>query len=284
MPAVRTASLTEHPSYISPGGVAEIRLLLQFPAGEITHAKVPAEPVSLTSRVQPSSEWFYVLGGSGQLWDGYHDTRVDLKAGRCVGIAPGTPFQYRAVETLEMLVMVMPQWRPEYHAIVGGGPWSPTEPAAVNATEFHIQHPAGIDVYDLRIQHPAGIDVYDLKSQPDYAAPDQSNIWLLGSEPAGGIAICTLAPGRASVPVRHRTVEELWYVIDGRGEIARRHGDRDAFIDELESGVCLDVGTGITFQFRALGDHDLTLLLLTMPAWPGADEAIAEPDRAAWPS
>jgi len=271
MPAVRIAALTAHPSYISPGGVAEIRLLLQFPAGEITHAKVAAESVSLTSVVQPSSEWFYVLGGSGQLWDGYHDTRIDLKAGRCVRIASGTPFQYRAAETLEMLVMVMPQWRPEYHAIVGGGPWSPTQPTAVNATEFHIQHPAGIDVYDL-------------KSQPDYAAPDQSNIWLLGSEPAGGVVICTLAPGRASVPVRHRTVEELWYVIDGRGEIARRHGDRDPFIDELESGVCIDVGTGITFQFRALGDHDLTLLLLTMPAWPGSDEAIAEPARAAWPS
>jgi mannose-6-phosphate isomerase-like protein (cupin superfamily) len=268
MPAVRTASLTEQPSYISPGGVAEIRLLLQFPAGEITHAKVPAERVSTTSRVQPSSEWFYVLGGSGQLWDGQHDTIIDLKIGRCVRIAPGTPFQYRSNEILEMLVIAMPQWRREYHTVVGGGPWPPTERDVAT---------------DLDTQHVAGIDVYDLKSQPDYTAPDGSNIWLLGNEPAGGAALCTLASGRASAPVRHRTVEELWYVVDGYGEIARRHGDRDPFIDQLKPGVCVDVGTGITFQFRALGDYDLTLLLLTMPAWPGSDEAVSDPERAVWP-
>jgi mannose-6-phosphate isomerase-like protein (cupin superfamily) len=269
MPAVRTASLTEQPSYISPAGVAEIRLLLQFPAGEITHAKVPAGCVSTTSLVQPSSEWFYILSGNGQLWDGQHDTIIELKAGRCVRIAPGTPFQYRSNEILEMLVIVMPQWRPEYHAVVGGGPWPPTESDVVTAIE-------------LETQHLAGIDVYDLKSQPDYAAPDGSNIWLLGDEPAGGVALCTLASGRASAPVRHRTVEELWYVVDGHGEIARRHGDRDPFIDELEPGVCIDVGSGITFQFRALGYHGLTMLLLTMPAWPGSDEAVPDPERAVW--
>lgn len=91
-----------------------------------------------------------------------------------------------------------------------------------------------------------------------------------------------LASGRASAPVRHRTVQELRYVVDGHGEIARRHGDRDPFIDELKPGACVDVGTGITFQFRALGDHNLTLLLLTMPAWPGSDEAVGDPERAVW--
>jgi mannose-6-phosphate isomerase-like protein (cupin superfamily) len=48
--------------------------------------------------------------------------------------------------------------------------------------------------------------------------------------------------------------------------------------------VCIDVGTGITFQFRALGDHDLTVLLLTMPAWPGDREAVPDPERTVWTS
>ena len=70
---------------------------------------------------------------------------------------------------------------------------------------------------------------------------------------------------------------------DGQGQLSRRDGNRDPFVDELRPGVCIDIGIGITFQFRARGDRPLTMLLLTMPSWPGADEALPTPSSATWP-
>lgn len=55
--------------------------------------------------------------------------------------------------------------------------------------------------------------VVSLKPDRDYLAPDGSEIRLLVSGEHGGFAHCVLPAGRMSAPVRHRTVEELWYVL-----------------------------------------------------------------------
>src|SRR5688500_14433202 len=90
MPALRTAVMPRSASYVSPGGVAEIRLLLQFPAGELTHVRVPPNATSRPAWVGPSSEWFYITAGRGHLWDGVARQEVDLHPGRCVHIPTGT--------------------------------------------------------------------------------------------------------------------------------------------------------------------------------------------------
>ena len=77
-----------------------------------------------------------------------------------------------------------------------------------------------------------------------------------------------------SIAVRHRTVEELWFFLAGRGEMWRRGPDGEERIDEVEAGVCLDIPLGVTFQLRCLGDEPLRALGVTMPPWPGMDEAI----------
>ena len=44
---------------------------------------------------------------------------------------------------------------------------------------------------------------------------------------------------------------------------------------DLASGVSFDIPLGTQFQFRNTGDEPLSVLIATMPPWPGNDEAIA---------
>lgn len=279
MAAIRHRRLPVEPSYISAGGAAEIRMLLQFPAGELTHARVSAGMVSLPGRVHPSSEWFYVAGGRGQLWlggpGGSTGDVLELPPGRSVRIPPGTPFQYRASAELglDLLLAVMPQWRAEYHGVLAEGAWAPTGGPATDLDQRG----------DLPAAAETGVFVYDQTRAARYPAPDTSQVTLLGSEPAGSLALCELAPANVSVPVRHRSVEELWYVLSGRGIISRRQGPTEPFLDELQAGDCVDIGTGLTFQFRCTSQDPLRMVLLTLPCWPGADEAILAPELATWP-
>ena len=71
-------------------------------------------------------------------------------------------------------------------------------------------------------------------------------------------------------PVRHRTVEEIWYVLSGDGEVWV-----DNAIKRMDAGSTVIIPTGAAFQFRALGDEPLRFLCFTSPPWPGDDEAIA---------
>ena len=104
-------------------------------------------------------------------------------------------------------------------------------------------------------------------------APDGSDVRVLLGLAGGGMAEFEIAAGQVSAAVTHRTVEEIWYVLSGRGEMWRRQGPREEVI-ALETGVCLTIPLGVHFQFRALGDGALRVLGVTMPPWPGADEAI----------
>jgi mannose-6-phosphate isomerase-like protein (cupin superfamily) len=120
-----------------------------------------------------------------------------------------------------------------------------------------------------------------LEGAHDYLAPDGSEIRLLVDVGGGGLAHCTLPPGGVSVAVRHQTVEELWYVLSGRGEMWRSQGG-DEQVTELQAGVSLGIPCGTHFQFRASGPEPLRLLIATIPRWPGADEAV--PVTPHWPA
>ncbi len=113
-----------------------------------------------------------------------------------------------------------------------------------------------------------------LPAQPQATAPDGTDVRLLGALPAGSFAHFTLGIGGISIAVAHRTVEEIWYVVAGRGEIWRRQDGREE-ITAVESGVALTIPLGTSFQFRALGAEPLAFVAVTMPPWPGAEEAYA---------
>ena len=106
----------------------------------------------------------------------------------------------------------------------------------------------------------------------DVVAPDGSDVRVLLGLAGGGMAHFTLAPGQTSAAVAHRTVEEIWFVVRGRGEMWRRADGQEEVV-ALEPGVCLTIPLGTRFQVRTIGVEPLAALAVTMPPWPGADEA-----------
>jgi len=118
-----------------------------------------------------------------------------------------------------------------------------------------------------------------LPDSPDVLAPDGSEVRILVSGAGGSMAHFRLAPGAVAKPVRHRTVDELWYVTAGRGEIWRAQDGREE-ITALVPGLALSIPLGTAFQFRAAADATLEIVGVTMPPWPGGDEAI--PAQGRW--
>jgi mannose-6-phosphate isomerase-like protein (cupin superfamily) len=101
-------------------------------------------------------------------------------------------------------------------------------------------------------------------------APDGSDAHVLLALKGGSMARFELAAGKTSKAVVHRTVEEIWYVVSGRGEMWRSQDGVDEVV-ALEPGVCLTIPLGTCFQFRAL--EKLAAVAVTMPPWPGDGEA-----------
>jgi mannose-6-phosphate isomerase-like protein (cupin superfamily) len=107
---------------------------------------------------------------------------------------------------------------------------------------------------------------------PDAVAPDGSDVRILLRLEGGSMAHFELPPGQTSVAVAHRTIEEIWYFVKGRGEMWRKLGDQELVVP-VDPGVCLTIPVGTHFQFRSLGYEPLAAIGITMPPWPGAGEA-----------
>ena len=63
-------------------------------------------------------------------------------------------------------------------------------------------------------------------------------------------------------------------MLEGQGQVWRREGENEETLD-LAPGVSFDIPLGTRFQFRNTGPGPLSVLIATMPPWPGDDEAIA---------
>jgi mannose-6-phosphate isomerase-like protein (cupin superfamily) len=116
---------------------------------------------------------------------------------------------------------------------------------------------------------------------PTVTAPDGAQVQVLLQLQGGSLATFTLPPGQVSAAVMHRTVEELWYVVEGRGRMWRRDAVHEEIV-ALEPGLSLSVPLGTAFQFRNDGDLPLVAVAVTMPPWPGEGEALVVPGP--WPS
>lgn len=110
-------------------------------------------------------------------------------------------------------------------------------------------------------------------------APDGSEVRILSGVSRGGMALFTLPAGAVARAVMHRTVEELWYFTAGRGRMWRRLGDQEDVID-VAAGVSINIPLGARFQFRCDGAEPLVAVGVTMPPWPGNDEA--QPVEGPW--
>jgi mannose-6-phosphate isomerase-like protein (cupin superfamily) len=107
----------------------------------------------------------------------------------------------------------------------------------------------------------------------DVLAPDGSEVRILLALAGGSMAHFSLPAGKVSRAVRHVTVGEIWYVLGGRGEFWREKDGREDIVP-VAAGICLTVPLGTAFQFRAASDTPLTAVAITMPPWPGPDEAV----------
>ena len=111
-----------------------------------------------------------------------------------------------------------------------------------------------------------------LPAEPDAVAPDGSDVRVLLSLASGSMAHFELPAGCTSKAVAHRTVEEIWFFLGGRGEMWRAQGEREG-VSPVEAGVCLTIPRGVRFQFRSFGPKPLAAVAITMPPWPGEGEA-----------
>ena len=133
---------------------------------------------------------------------------------------------------------------------------------------------AGVEQSRPDVPTPLPFATKPLGAQPDATAPDGTAVRLLLGLGRGSLAHFTLPAGAVSHAVTHRTVEELWYVVEGRGSLWRRSGTDEGF-ETLAPGIAVSIPLGTAFQFRAEDDRPLAFVAVTMPPWPGMDEAVA---------
>src|ERR1700730_17273406 len=113
---------------------------------------------------------------------------------------------------------------------------------------------------------------------PDAVAPDGSEIYfLVGDARRASLVEVRLPAGHTSRPVRHRTVEEIWYFLSGEGRVWRQAPDAPppapATVEPVVPGTVLTIPTGWAFQFQAAAGGELRFLCYTSPPWPGDEEA-----------
>ena len=120
-----------------------------------------------------------------------------------------------------------------------------------------------------------------LPNEPDTIAPDGSDVRVLLSTARARMAHFELAAGGVSVPAHHRTVDELWYFVGGRGTMWLRdeHGTEAIAV---APGVCVRIPCGTHFQFASDGPEPLQIVGVTMPPWPGDGEAVASLGSGGW--
>ena len=119
-----------------------------------------------------------------------------------------------------------------------------------------------------------------LAEKPDAVAPDGTAVRLLNALDGGSFAHFELPAGATSHAVAHKTVEEIWYFLAGRGEVWRKQG-ADELVVAVEPGDSLTIPLGTHFQFRATSESPLAFVAVTMPPWPGEPEAYRVEDP--WP-
>lgn len=111
-----------------------------------------------------------------------------------------------------------------------------------------------------------------LPDTPDAASPAGAEIRFIMDGPLANMIHSSVPPGQINRATVHASVSEFWHILEGEGEIWRRDAS-DERITALSSGVSIDIPVGTAFQYRNTGPTPLKFICITMPPWPGDDEA-----------
>jgi mannose-6-phosphate isomerase-like protein (cupin superfamily) len=114
-----------------------------------------------------------------------------------------------------------------------------------------------------------------MKDREFHVPPEDHEIRVPLLKRGGVLGQCTLPPAKTSCAVMHQEVQEVWYFIQGKGQVWRKLGDNEESVVDVEAGTVLTIPTKAHFQFRNTSDDEpLLFLIMTLPPWPGPQEAI----------
>ncbi len=111
-----------------------------------------------------------------------------------------------------------------------------------------------------------------LPERIDAKSPAGADIRFLVDGKTGNMIHSTVPPHQINRATVHATVDEFWYVLEGRGEIWRDNGTESS-VAPLFPGTSIDIPQGTAFQYRNTSDVDLKFICIAMPPWPGDSEA-----------
>lgn len=111
-----------------------------------------------------------------------------------------------------------------------------------------------------------------LAATPDAKSPAGADIRFIMDGPQANMIHSTVPSGQVNRATVHATVSEFWHILSGAGDIWRRDATAER-ITPLRPGTSIDIPVGTAFQYRCTGDEPLRFICISMPPWPGDDEA-----------
>jgi mannose-6-phosphate isomerase-like protein (cupin superfamily) len=121
------------------------------------------------------------------------------------------------------------------------------------------------------VQNADQIQMKRVPEKMDVYAPDTTEIRLLTNMSRGSMVHCVLPAGQISLAGMHHTVEEIWYVLQGQGEVWLKRQDEERE-EALSPDMSFTIPAGTQFQVRNTGAEPLCCVIVTMPPWPGEQE------------
>jgi mannose-6-phosphate isomerase-like protein (cupin superfamily) len=121
------------------------------------------------------------------------------------------------------------------------------------------------------MQETDKIYIKRVAEQMDVQAPDMTEIRFLANMHRGSMVHCTLQPGQTSRAGIHQTIEEMWYALQGQGDVWLKR-DNEQREEAITSGNWFTIPVGTQFQVRNTGSDPLCFIIVTMPPWPGEQE------------
>ncbi|PCI04027.1 MAG: cupin [Hyphomicrobiales bacterium] len=118
-----------------------------------------------------------------------------------------------------------------------------------------------------------------LPETADAKSPAGADIRFIMDGTTGNMIHASVPPHQINRATIHSTVSEFWYVLEGQGEIWRSDGASEK-VTQLLAGTSIDIPVGTAFQYRNVGESDLKFICISMPPWPGDDEA--SPAEGKW--
>ncbi len=115
------------------------------------------------------------------------------------------------------------------------------------------------------------MEVRSLAGAESFVTADGSTIRELFGLPTGGVehqslAEATLAPGQATQRHYHRASEEIYFVLDGQGEM-----EVDGVRRRIAVGDAMAIPPGAWHELRAEGDRPLRILCCCAPPYRQED-------------